>query len=183
MEKLAWTIDTNINLIKELTQKVKVQYMNDIRKNNSIDKATFINEIYLYYNTKRQRFESLNTEPNPVTSDTDKRLFDHISYLTTEHLWKRRKVYYNISVVPVVNNHAFYTPYDLLESELQYEYGPRLWVEDKQRDELDQGGLQIQYKWNCYVCNYESSNKNECEKCFARNLDNYYKNGTILHRP
>lgn len=175
MNLLGWSIDTNTNLIKEMAQKVKVQYMNEIRINNKIDEEKFVHEIYQYFNTRRQRFESLKTEPNTVASDTDTRLFDHISYLTTEYLWKRRKVYYNISAVPVVNNHAFYSPYDLLESELTYEYGPRLWSEAKQRDEFDQGGLQVQYKWNCYVCNYESSNKNECEKCHARNLDKYYK--------
>ena len=175
MSRLGWSDETNPQLIQQLIDEVKVKYEGEIRRRNAIeDKKKFMEDIFLYYNTRRERFTPLDISENEVEGN-DTALFDHISYLTREFLWRRRKVYYNISVVPVFNNHAFYSPYELLESGLQYEYGPRLWVEKKQRDELDQGGLQIDYKWCCYVCNYESSNPTECEKCHARNLMSYYK--------
>ena len=168
-KRLGWTNTTNVNKLKDLKMMCTAQYT---LARSDDERREAKNKIFRHFNTRRDRFKPLGIDPARMTDKPG--IFDHIGYLTQEYLWKKRKYYYNITEVPVYKNHAFYSPYELLESKLEYEYGPRLWNADLGRDELDQGGLQIKHNWNCYVCNFESD-RTICAKCGATGLDKYYK--------
>ena len=170
---LGWSNLTNKKMITELKNKLTQLYEAMLINNqNRVNVEELKSELYNFFVSKRNRFKVLQKSPVGARFDMSRPLFDHVAKITRESLWRRRQVYYNITCVPVYNNHAFYSPFDLLESGLSYEYGPRLWSEKKQHDEVE---VKIDFNWSCYVCNYDSPNKDVCEKCGATNLDKYYK--------
>ena len=163
----------------KLKQAVRQQYDKSVT-DQSITDEKIRQKILSDYNIRRNRFKMLKQTPMNIGGNTQivdasaKVIVDNIQDMIRHKFRGKRHVYYNITVVPVYRNHAFYSAFDLLESGMKYEYGPRLWEASKAHDELDQGGCQMNMKWACYVCNFESPDTT-CVKCGATRLDEYYK--------
>jgi hypothetical protein len=143
--------DATDQQVRDAIKKVQKEHRKEILSNEQIlDLITSIS-----VRKKRQAYGNIEVDAEKTIQDWVERLaFRAVRFSST---------YFNVSSVVKYKNHAFINPYELLESDLKYEFDYRKYDKKKKVDTAET----YEFGWCCNLCNYENPSQTTCVKCNA----------------